>query len=214
MLSSLSLYILSETDLTSTTKSCHPPGLFLTNLIYSGYNTVSDNSRNDVLDGLVSIMVVSFFCFIGIYSQKLAHRCSSVHCYFHCSNIMSVYCRLYTHKMICSMMQYRLELRGKVFLVLILFLLGSFMFILNLSTVNFMYSLRLGKHQKDPRNATDILVNYSDPSIYDPTFDTIFNGPSVNPCKLVILQVEDCQVSKTVWFIELIFLARYFGPAK
>jgi len=46
--------------------------LFLTNLTYSGYNTLTENGRNDVLDGLVSIMVVSFFCFIGIYSQKLA----------------------------------------------------------------------------------------------------------------------------------------------
>ena len=52
--------------------------LFLTNLTYSGYNTLTDNGRNDVLDGLVSIMVVSFFCFIGIYSQKLARRCNKI----------------------------------------------------------------------------------------------------------------------------------------
>ena len=43
-------------------------------------------------------------------------------------------------------------------------------------------------------NKTGGLYNYSDPSIYDPTFDTVFNGPSINPCKLVILQTSVCQV--------------------
>ena len=49
----------------------------------------------------------------------------------------------------------------------------------------------LGRHNK-----TGGLYNYSDPSIYDPTFDTVFNGPSINPCKLVILQIEVCQVTQ------------------
>ena len=44
-------------------------------------------------------------------------------------------------------------------------------------------------------NKTGGLYNHSDPSTYDPTFDTIFNGPSINPCKLVILQIEWCQES-------------------
>ena len=50
---------------------------------------------------------------------------------------------------------------------------------------------KLGRHNK-----TGGLYNYSDPSIYDPTFDTVFNGPSINPCKLVILQIEVCQVTQ------------------
>jgi len=157
--------------------------LFLTNLTYSGYNTLTDNGRNDVLDGLVSIMVVSFFCFIGIYSQKLARR-------------------LYTHKMICKMMQFKVGLKGKVSILLGFILLASFIFVLNLSTLNFMYSPsdhlgKLGRHNK-----TGGLYNYSDPSIYDPTFDTVFNGPSINPCKLVILQIEVCQV---FWISQAIF---------
>jgi len=157
--------------------------LFLTNLTYSGYNTLTDNGRNDVLDGLVSIMVVSFFCFLGIYSQKLARR-------------------LYTHKMICKMMQFKVGLKGKMRILLGFTLLASFIFVLNLSTLNFMYSPsdRLGKLGR--HNKTGGLYNHSDPSTYDPTFDTIFNGPSINPCKLVILQIEWCQV---FWISQAIF---------
>ena len=142
--------------------------LFLTNLIYSGYNTVSDNSRADVLDGLVSILVVAFFCFLGIYSRQLAFR-------------------LYTHTAVCNMLQFRLGVRGKLAIGLCCLLLATFMFIINLTTLNFMYSGGLGPHS---HNST----NFSDPSIFDPTFDTIFNGPSINPCNIVILQIEDCQV--------------------
>ena len=48
--------------------------LFTTNLIYSGYNILTVNARNDIMDGIVSIMVVSFFCFLGVYSHKLGYR--------------------------------------------------------------------------------------------------------------------------------------------
>ena len=91
--------------------------LFLTNLTYSGYNTLTDNGRNDVLDGLVSIMVVSFFCFIGIYSQKLARRCNKIIITNNYSFGLIFCCRLYTHKMICKMMQFKVrEKRIKVIL--------------------------------------------------------------------------------------------------
>ena len=129
---------------------------------------------------------------------------------------------------ICVCSSFKVGLKGKVSILLGFILLASFIFVLNLSTLNFMYSpsdhlgklgrlietlpslerqysctihtiychhntviTKLGRHNK-----TGGLYNYSDPSIYDPTFDTVFNGPSINPCKLVILQIEVCQVTQ------------------
>ena len=64
-------------------------------------------------------------------------------------------------------------------------------------------------------NKTGGLYNHSDPSTYDPTFDTIFNGPSINPCKLVILQIEWCQASPQNSKIkELSLFSRYSGSVK
>ena len=57
------------------------PALFTTNLIYSGYNILTVNARNDILDGIVSIMVVSFFYFLGVYSQNLGFRFKHFHLY-------------------------------------------------------------------------------------------------------------------------------------
>ena len=83
------------------------------------------------------------------------------------------------------MMQFEIGMQRKALVLLCCFLLTSFMVILNLSTFNFLYS---------PSLISGNTTNASDPSLYDPTFDTIFNGPSVNPCELVILRNECCQV--------------------
>ena len=48
--------------------------MFLSNLVYSGYNVITIYGRNDILDGLVSIMVVTFFCAIGVFSHNLAYK--------------------------------------------------------------------------------------------------------------------------------------------
>eukprot|EP00092_Neocalanus_flemingeri_P002896 GFUD01003098.1.p1 GENE.GFUD01003098.1~~GFUD01003098.1.p1 ORF type:complete len:432 (-),score=56.95 GFUD01003098.1:61-1356(-) len=47
---------------------------FLLNAWFSGHDIVSEHTRSDILDGTVSIMLTSFFCCLGVYSQRLASR--------------------------------------------------------------------------------------------------------------------------------------------
>jgi hypothetical protein len=136
--------------------------LFTTNLIYSGYNILTVNARNDILDGLVSIMVVSFFCFLGVYSQNLGYR-------------------LFTHPKIRQMMGYAVRWKRKAYIGLSFLLLVSFMLILNVTTLNYTYGVRNKIH-----------VNVSDTDEDDPIFDSIFNGPTANPCQIVNLHLVLC----------------------
>ena len=48
--------------------------LFVTNGLISGYNVMSKHTKEDILDGTVSVMVMSFFCGLGVYSHRLAYR--------------------------------------------------------------------------------------------------------------------------------------------
>ena len=152
--------------------------LFTTNLIYSGYNILTVNARNDILDGLVSIMVVSFFCFLGVYSQNLGYR-------LHQLNPTSLkhdkFSRLYTHPRIGKMMEYPVKWKRKAYIGLVFLLLVSYMSILNITTLNYPYG---------SRNAS--VFNVSDED--DPIVDSVFNGPTANPCQIVSLHLEICQV--------------------
>ena len=46
----------------------------MTNGLISGYNVMSKHTKEDILDGTVSVMVMSFFCGLGVYSHRLAYR--------------------------------------------------------------------------------------------------------------------------------------------
>ena len=50
------------------------PALFSTNALISGYNVMSKHTKEDILDGTVSVMVMLFFCGLGVYSHRLAYR--------------------------------------------------------------------------------------------------------------------------------------------
>lgn len=152
--------------------------LFTTNLIYSGYNILTVNARNDILDGIVSIMVVSFFCFLGVYSQNLGFR-------------------LYTHPKIAQMMGHPVKWKRKAYIGLSFLLLVAFMLILNVTTLNYTYGTK-----------NQVSVNVTDTDEDDPIFDSIFNGPTANPCQLVNLHLEICQVywlSQSVFSVFFVF---------
>jgi hypothetical protein len=48
--------------------------LFATNGLVSGYSVVSKHTKEDILDGLVRVMLNAFFCGLGVYSHRLAYR--------------------------------------------------------------------------------------------------------------------------------------------
>jgi len=128
---------------------------------------------------MVSIMVMSFFCFLGVYSQILGFR-------------------LYTHPKISQMLKYPVKWKRKVFIGLSFALLVAFILILNLSTLNYIY----GKHPHDKT------YNVSAPDNDDPLFDSIFNGPNTNPCQIVQLHTEICQIywlSQSVFSVFFVF---------
>ena len=82
------------------------------------------------------------------------------------------------------MLEYPVKWKRKVFIGLSFALLVSYMLILNLSTLNYIYG----------KSSNENVYNVSDPDDDDPIFDTIFNGPSANPCQIVNLHMEICQV--------------------
>ena len=70
------------------------PALFVTNGLISGYSVMSKHTKEDILDGTVSVMVMSFFCGLGVYSHRLAYR------YCQCSFSRfkkQIFCRLWVH---------------------------------------------------------------------------------------------------------------------
>ena len=48
--------------------------MIFTNAFYSGYDITSVHSPTDILDGLISIIMVSLYCALGIYAHRLAYR--------------------------------------------------------------------------------------------------------------------------------------------
>jgi len=43
---------------------------------------MSKHTKEDILDGTVSVMVMSFFCGLGVYSHRLAYRLIRYSCNF------------------------------------------------------------------------------------------------------------------------------------
>jgi len=111
--------------------------LFLTNACYSGYNVISKHTKSDILDGTVSVMVMSFFCGLGVYSHRLAYR-------------------LFVHPKFLDML--RLHSKSVMKLnsaLVILMILSSFVVVLNVSTVDnsftFVENVTLVDPYPDPR---------------------------------------------------------------
>ena len=75
--------------------------------------------------------------------------------------------------------------KRKAYIGLSFLLLVGFMLILNVTTLNYTYGTK-----------NQVSVNVTDTDEDDPIFDSIFNGPTANPCQLVNLHLEICQVLK------------------
>ena len=95
------------------------------------------------------------------------------------------------------MLEFPVRWKRKAFICSSFFLLISYMLILNITTMNYIYE-RSDHVPVDNVNATAIDDDNDD----DPLFDSMFNGPVVNPCQVVNLQLEICQV---YWVSQVIF---------
>jgi len=135
-------------------------GIFLTNTWICGYNISSIHTKIDILDGTVSIMVMSFFCGLGVYSHRLAYR-------------------LFVHPKFLDMLRLHSKTIFKVNSALVIFfVLLSFVSVLNVSTVNYIYTY----------NSTENI--------------TVENNTDINPCQVVDIAIEVCQV---YWICQMVF---------
>ena len=103
-----------------------------------------------------------------------------------------------------QMMDQPVKWKRKAFIGLSFLLLLCYMSILNITTLNYTYSMH---------NLTRVNVSDDD----DPIVDSVFNGPTVNPCQVVNLHLEICQVQslflalyhfrilKVYWLSQLVF---------
>lgn len=141
-------------------------GLFVTNAWFSGYNIVSVHTKSDILDGTVSIMLMSFFCGLGVYSHRLAYR-------------------LFIHPKFLEMLRLHSKTIVKINTALIiLVILVCFVTVLNMSTFSYTYPHMFNTTTPQP---VDQLSNES---------------VVVNPCQLVEIPVQVCQV---YWASQVVF---------
>jgi len=115
---------------------------FVLNALFSAYDIISEHTRSDILDGAVSIMLTSFYCGLGVYSQRLAYRLLVN------PKILDML-RLHSKKVIKL---------NSAFLVFVL--LSSFVAIFNLSSINNTY--RFNQNFKIPehiKNDTDKFIS-------------------------------------------------------
>jgi len=98
--------------------------LFCTNAWYCLYAVMSRHTRSDILDGTVSIMVMTFFCGLGVYSHRLAYR-------------------LFVHPKFLDMLRLHSKSVMKINAAFLLFIiLSSFVTVLNVATINYSYSFQ------------------------------------------------------------------------
>jgi len=96
-------------------------GLFCTNAWWCLYSVMSKHTRNDILDGTVTIMVMTFFCGLGVYSHRLAYR-------------------LFVHPKFLDMLRLHSKSVMKMNAAFLLFIiLCSFVTVLNVSTISYSY---------------------------------------------------------------------------
>ena len=150
--------------------------LFSTNGWYCLYAVMSRHTRKDILDGVVSIMVMTFFCGLGVYSHRLAYR-------------------LFVHPKFLDMLRLHSKTVMKLNSAFLLFvILSSFVVVLNVATVDYSYSFR--------PNAT-LGPNYDTGDGEPPAPVPVSNATAgVNPCQTVEIRVEICQV---YWATQVLF---------
>jgi len=121
--------------------------LFCTNAWYCLYAVMSNHTKKDILDGTVTIMVMTFFCGLGVYSHRLAYR-------------------LFVHPKFLDMLRLHSKSVMKLNAAFLLFIiLSSFVIVLNVSTIDYSYGYNYNisvindKPEPTPApltNATDI----------------------------------------------------------
>ena len=121
--------------------------LFCTNAWYCLYAVMSNHTKKDILDGTVTIMVMTFFCGLGVYSHRLAYR-------------------LFVHPKFLDMLRLHSKSVMKLNAAFLLFIiLSSFVIVLNVSTIDYSYDYNYNisvineKPEPTPApltNATDI----------------------------------------------------------
>jgi len=95
--------------------------LFCTNLAYQVSAVTSNFTKTDLLDGMVSVMVMSYFCGLGVYSHRLGYR-------------------LFVHPKFLDMMRLHSKTVFKLNAAFLLFLiLSMFVIILNVASVSSIY---------------------------------------------------------------------------
>jgi len=95
--------------------------LFCTNLTYTISAVISNYSNSDILDGTVSVMTISYFCGLGVYSHRLGYR-------------------LFVHPKFLDMLRLHSKTVFKLNAAFLLFLiLSMFVVILNVATVQNIY---------------------------------------------------------------------------
>ena len=96
-------------------------GMIFTNLFYSGYDITSIHSPTDILDGLISVIMVSLYCALGIYAHRLAYR-------------------LFVHPKFLENVRLHSKTIMKVNAALVVFLvLAGFVVVQNLIFANYLY---------------------------------------------------------------------------
>ena len=111
-------------------------GMIFTNAFYSGYDITSIHSPTDILDGFISILMVSLYCALGIYAHRLAYR-------------------LFVHPKFLENVRLHSKTIMKVNAALIVFLvLAAFVIVQNLTFANYIYgfddSVPPGKNGTEP----------------------------------------------------------------
>lgn len=96
-------------------------GLVFFNGFYEGYDISSIHSPTDLLDGTVSMIMVSLYCGVGVYAHRLAYR-------------------LFVHPKFLEKMRLHSKTIMKLNVAIILFLVvASFVLVQNAATVNLAY---------------------------------------------------------------------------
>ena len=99
--------------------------LFCTNLTYSISAVISNNTKNDIMDGLVSIMLISYYCGLGVYSHRLGYR-------------------LFVHPKFLDMLRLHSKTIFKLPAAFLLFvILSMFVIVLNAATVSYIYDSKV-----------------------------------------------------------------------
>ena len=117
-------------------------------------------TETDILDGIVAIIIIALFVSLGVYSQRLAHK-------------------LFEHPKILEMIRLHSKTIAKInAAVLAILVLGGFVVVLNLATVNYAFW-----------NISPEFSNSTDPD-------------AMNPCQTVEIPLLICQF---YFFTQLVF---------